>query len=86
MYPTYNTRGACLYILTIEDIQYRTYLGEKSVSEWKMSACVDIPGGRVRVQVEGVVCLRTVGTTQPLPVDGLHDVLVGLGLVRLVIF
>ena len=36
--------------------------------------------------VVSVVVLRAVGTSQPLPVDVLHDVLVSLGLVRLVVF
>ena len=48
---------------------------------------VVVPGAVVVLSdVVSVVVLRAVGTSQPLPVDVLHDVLVSLGLVRLVVF
>ena len=47
---------------------------------------VVVPGAVVVLaNVVGVVILRAVGPSQPLPVDVLHDVLVSLGLVRLVV-
>ena len=59
VYPTYNTRGACLYILRTYSTGHTwgrspcpggrclpvwTYLGEESVSRWKVSSASGLSG------------------------------------------